>query len=135
VATRYERSCPRLDGRASTEGRGSKSSPQWARAEAQVLVKRGGACSSVCKKTKAWCRGSRGRRGRRCARLWRVRLLLTGGLAPPHGRLRSSRRAVLPRTAPCVLHLLSTLDVTGGRDREQTPSWLGFGVRRPRQLL
>jgi hypothetical protein len=57
------------------------------------------------------------------------------GPSPPHGRLWSSRRAVLPRMAPHLLQLPSTADATSGGDREQTPSWLGFGARHPRRLL
>jgi hypothetical protein len=55
----------------------------------------------------------------------------TAGLAPPHGWLQSSRRAALPRTAPRPLCLLSTLDVIGGADSEQTSGWLGFGGEGP----
>jgi hypothetical protein len=59
----------------------------------------------------------------------------TASPAPTHGQLRSLRRAVLPLTVPCLLHLLSTPDVTGGRNREQTPGWLGFWARRPLRLI
>jgi hypothetical protein len=51
------------------------------------------------------------------------------GPAPPHGRLRTSRWAVVPRTTLRLLHLLSTLDITGGTDKDQTLGWLGFGAK------
>jgi hypothetical protein len=110
--TRYGHSCPRLDGQASTEGRGSKSSPQWPRAKVQASVKKGGACSLAWKKTTVRCRGSRGSKGRMCAQLWRVRLLLTDG-SDLHGGRRSLRR--LPASFTSSPPLTSPAAWTGSK--------------------
>jgi hypothetical protein len=80
---------------ASTRAGKCPSSPWWPQAVVQALVKCGGAARR---------RGGRRRRRRRgveeVEEVGEVGVLGDGGSGSSHGRLRSSRRTALPRTAP-----------------------------------
>jgi hypothetical protein len=60
---------------------------------------------------------------------------VTAGPAPPHGRLRASRRQRSHGRLLASFTPSPDLDVTGGAGMERTPSWLGFGGEAPAAYL
>jgi hypothetical protein len=118
---------PRLEGGASTRAGKCSSSPWWPQAVVHALVKCGGAARR---------QGGRRRRRRRdveeVEEVGEVGVLGDSGSGSSHGRLRSSRWTVLPRTAPIppsppITSLL--LRWVGGRTGERfPPRRLGLGA-------
>jgi hypothetical protein len=115
VARRRTRRCPsaRRSGHPQMSGEG-RSSPRWLLAKVKASVERRGAARRCGRRR----RRRRGCRRRRCEQ--------RPGPSPPSRAAPAREDGALPRLDPRLLHLLPTLDVTGGADKEQTPSWLGF---------